>query len=180
MKLQRHVIKPNSKDQDDPFRFSVFLAGSIEMGAAEDWQTKVTDVLLANERITFLNPRRDEWDSTWEQSINNPQFSEQVNWELDNLEKADVVLFYFSPATISPISLLELGYLIGKCQPMIKTPLMEVVRQKAKLIVCCPEHYFRKGNVDIICSRHDIPVHNTLEEAVEIIRLRRQHLSLCQ
>jgi len=39
----------------------IFLAGSIEMGKAEDWQKKV-ESLLKNENIVIFNPRRDDWD----------------------------------------------------------------------------------------------------------------------
>src|SRR4051794_33293553 len=41
----------------------VFLAGSIEMGQAEPWQSAVEDA-LAGEDVVILNPRRDEWDSS--------------------------------------------------------------------------------------------------------------------
>lgn len=51
----------------------VFLAGSIEMGEAEDWQAQVVKELSD---YTILNPRRGDWDSSWEQSINNPHFKE--------------------------------------------------------------------------------------------------------
>ena len=56
---------------------SIFLAGSIEMGIAESWQEKVVQE-LKNEPVIILNPRRDDWDSSWEQKIDNLQFREQV------------------------------------------------------------------------------------------------------
>ena len=40
----------------------VFLAGSIEMGAAEDWQTRLVASL---DGVVALNPRRAAWDSSW-------------------------------------------------------------------------------------------------------------------
>ena len=43
---------------------SVFLAGSIEMGAAEDWQARLTHALQDLD-VLILNPRRDEWDASW-------------------------------------------------------------------------------------------------------------------
>jgi hypothetical protein len=131
----------------------VFLAGSIEMGKAEDWQEKVTAQLRGLD-VMILNPRRDDWDSSWEQSIHNPQFREQVEWELSALEhaaKEGVVFLYLAPGTKSPISLLELGL---HCQ------------YETGLVVCCPEGFWRKGNVDIVCDRHSIPVYETMEEAV--------------
>src|SRR5687768_8359461 len=75
---------------------SVFLAGSIEMGAAEDWQTQF-ERSLSDLDVLIFNPRRDEWDSSWQQSIDNPLFREQVEWELDGLERATVIAMYFAP-----------------------------------------------------------------------------------
>ena len=131
----------------------VFLAGSIEMGKAEDWQLRVT-AHLAQLDVMVLNPRRDDWDSSWEQSIHNPQFREQVEWELSALEHAaakGVIFLYLEPGSKSPISLLELGL---HCNP------------DNYLVVCCPEGFWRKGNVDIVCERHGTPVYETMEEAV--------------
>ena len=132
---------------------SLFLGGSIEMGTAEQWQKHV-EQLMSGTNWTLFNPRRDDWDSTWVQSMDNPQFREQVEWELSALEKATQVLMYFAPGSYSPISLLELG-LFGK--------------SNKKMIVVCPEGFWRKGNVEIVCHRYGISQAETLEEAVSII-----------
>lgn len=128
---------------------SVFLAGSIEMGKAEDWQTRVTNGLMSLD-ITIFNPRRDDWDSSWEQKVENEQFRGQVEWELGALEQSDLILMYFDPATKSPISLLELG----------------LFAMNSKMIVCCPEGFWRKGNVDIVCKRYGVSQVNTIEELI--------------
>ena len=128
----------------------IFLAGSIEMGVAEYWQDKVVR-LLSDRDVVFLNPRRESWDSTWEQSIDNPKFFEQVDWELDSLEKASHILMYFDPSTKSPISLLELG----------------LFARSYKLLVICPEGFWRKGNVDVVCKRYGISQLNSLDEFIE-------------
>src|SRR5687768_9661753 len=90
------IIKPPAPIVLPPGARSVFLAGSIEMGLAESWQSRVEEV-LAGEDIVILNPRRDEWDASWEQSIHHPQFREQVEWELEGLERAAVIAMYFAP-----------------------------------------------------------------------------------
>lgn len=64
---------------------SVFLAGSIEMGSADNWQSAMASA-LADQDGAVLNPRRDEWDPSWRQSIQEPEFREQVEWELDGLD----------------------------------------------------------------------------------------------
>ena len=88
---------------------TVFLAGSIETGKAVDWQTEITNRL---DNVNIVNPRRDDWDSSWIQDISNPQFREQVEWEYDGIKKSDLVVFFFDPKTKSPITLLELGVVL--------------------------------------------------------------------
>lgn len=133
-------------------RYSIFLAGSIEMGTAENWQEKVMshfdDVL-----VTIFNPRRDDFDSNADQSIDNDYFRGQVLWELAALDRADLVIMYFSPETKSPITLLELG--------------MISQRKPDKLIVCCPKGYWRKGNVDIVCRYQGVKQVETLDELIK-------------
>lgn len=131
-------------------RSSVFLAGSIEMGAAEDWQRVAAEAFLAAGRVVF-NPRRNDFDSFWVQSIENDGFREQVEWELDALERANIVFMYFALGTKSPISLLELGMYAGT----------------GKLVVVCPHGFWRKGNVDIVCKRYGTPLFESLDTAIQ-------------
>ena len=142
------IVKPPCQEIDFSFPV-VFLCGSIEMGKAEEWQKIVGKEL--GDCCTVLDPRRDDWDSSWIQSIDNEKFVEQVNWELDGIEDSDIILVYFDPNTKSPITLLELGYCVS---------IAEVV------IVCCPKGYWRKGNVDIFCNRQGVLVVESLEELV--------------
>lgn len=137
----QNITERNRKKQ------SVFLAGSIEMGKAIDWQTDMSK-FFTDRYYTVFNPRRSDWDSSWKQEFQNPQFYQQVNWELDALEKADIILLYLVPETMSPISLLELG----------------LHANDKKLHVVCPEGFWRKGNVDIVCNRFNIPIYNSLED----------------
>lgn len=136
---------------------SVFLAGSIEMGKAVDWQTQVTNA-LSDLDCLILNPRRDDWDSSWEQKIDNAKFREQVEWELAALNHARIIAMYFDPDTMSPISLLELG----------------LFAPSGKLVVCCPDGFWRKGNVDVVCAKYGIETVNTLERLIEVVRERLQ------
>jgi hypothetical protein len=131
---------------------AIFLAGSIEMGKAENWQDRIAEVLKDRD-ITIFNPRRDDWDSSWVQSIDNPQFREQVEWELNALEKANFILMYFDPATKSPISLLELG----------------LFAKEDKMVVCCPEGFWRKGNVDVVCKKYGVYQVDNLDELVKMV-----------
>lgn len=134
---------------------SVFLAGSIEMGAAENWQEHITR-LLADTDITILNPRRDDWDSSWVQSIHNPQFRQQVEWELSAMEHADVIVMHFEPNTKSPITLLEFG----------------LFARSGKLIVHCPDGFWRKGNVEVVAARYGVPLVSSIDELARAVILR--------
>lgn len=126
---------------------SIFLAGSIELGKAIDWQSELENTLSDYEG-NILNPRRDDWDESWVQSIENKQFRQQVEWELYGLENAVIIVYFFAPNTISPITLLELG----------------LHMRSKKIIVCCPEGYERKGNVDVTCKFYGVPIYETYDE----------------
>ena len=128
---------------------TVFLAGSIESGFADDWQTKVAN-RFESYQVTLYNPRRDEWDSSWKQEQKESNFNEQVNWEMNNLEDCDIIFMYFDPETKSPISLLELG----------------LYADSGKMIVVCPDGFWRKGNVEIVCTRFNIPLFNSLDDGM--------------
>lgn len=81
------------------------------------------------------------------------KFHEQVTWELEHITDVDLVIFYFDPATQSPITLLELGYILGL--------------RSSDVLVCCPDGYFRKGNVVLTCNREGITVLDNFEQLVE-------------
>lgn len=142
---------------EDYINHMIFLAGSIEMDKAEKWQDKIIEKLKDIPDLTILNPRRENWNSSWEQSINNMFFNEQVTWELDGIERADTILFYFDPNTKSPITMMELGIASG-------------LPTDKNIIVCCPEGFWRKGNVDILCSRMkhvNLLIVKSLDELIE-------------
>src|SRR5262249_40668750 len=154
-KNMARILKPPTPLTLDPSVPSVFLAGSIEMGLAEDWQSKVAESLREMD-IVVLNPRRDVWDPTWSQSINNPLLREQVEWELQGLDAASVVAMYFAPETKAPVTLLELG----------------LVARSGKLLVCCPNGFWRKGNVEIVCNRFGVPLVGNLAALTDLITMR--------
>jgi hypothetical protein len=36
--------------------------------------------------------------------------------------------------------------------------------RSGKLLVCCPEGFWRKGNVEIVCARYGVPLVGELDE----------------
>lgn len=144
------ILKPTSDLSQAGNRFKIFLAGSIEMGKAENWQEKLEKELQSLGEVCVLNPRRDDWDSGWKQEITNMPFYEQVTWELNGLENADLIVCYFSPETQSPVTMLELG----------------LFARSGKLVVCCPDGFWRKGNIDIVCEKYGIPLVESVNDLV--------------
>lgn len=153
-KAEFRVCKPPERVKDVIGK-TVFLAGSIDQGRAVDWQ-KAMEKGLSDLPVTILNPRRDDWDSSWEQDIENDQFTQQVTWELDGQEIADIIAMYFDPEGKAPITLLELG----------------LFARENKIVVCCPEGYWRRGNVQIACARFGIPMVETLDDLIAAVRER--------
>lgn len=148
------ILKPPAPLKLHSGERSLFLAGSIEMGQAELWQTEVERALVDEEAV-ILNPRRDRWDASWEQSIRNPLFRDQVEWELSGQELATLIAMFFAPATKAPITLLELG----------------LFARSGKLVVCCPVGFWRRGNVEVVCARYGIPMVDTLTALIDLVRL---------
>lgn len=127
----------------------MFLAGTIHQGDAT-WQKEVIEK-MSHLPVTILNPHRLDWDSSWVQDISCQPLRKQITWELDMLEGADVIALYFDPDKPAPISLLELG----------------LFARSGKIIVACPEGFYRRGNVQIVCQRFEVELVNNLEELVE-------------
>jgi hypothetical protein len=150
-----HIIKPPEPIVTVYGTKSVFLAGSIDLGASIDWQAAV-ELALSDMDITLFNPRRTMWDIAWQPDSTDPNFREQVSWELAALEQADLIACYFAPRSKAPITLLELGLFArtGKC------------------VVCCPKEYWRHGNVDIVCQTYNVPIVQDLPDLVKSVRAR--------
>jgi hypothetical protein len=132
------VISPQALPSDH-VRPRVFLGGSIDMGSAPDWQAAMIRA-LADQDVVVFNPRRPDWNPAWKPVASEPEFRRQVEWELAALESADVIVLYLAPGSQSPISLLEMG----------------LHARSGKLIVLCPEGFWRKGNVDITAQAYGV------------------------
>ncbi len=162
--IMAQIIKPPQflPDSTRSTLPQIFLAGSIDMGQAEPWQDQVAD-FFALDAVILLNPRRDDWDASWEQSIEHPAFRQQVEWELDGLTQADYILMYFAPQSKAPITLLELG----------------LMANSGKLHVACPPGFWRRGNVEIVCSRFGLMLYDGLPDLLTAFKSKfQQEISL--
>jgi hypothetical protein len=145
--VHKPPVKPEVK------RTSVILYGGIQPEPA--WQTSLA-TSLSDLPIDILDPRRDDWDSTWKEDISFPKFKEQVEWEIDHAKIADVIVFYFPPGALTPVALLELG----------------LHARTGKAIVCCPEGFYKRGNVQIVCMKYGIDLLDSLDDLKEKVRTR--------
>ena len=145
-----NVIHPHEYEPSDLRGWTtVFLAGTIDNGNSEDWQQTIAEKLAGRDRHYILyNPRQDEWNPERE-----GEMEYQVNWELEHMEKADYILMVFLPGSQSPITLLELG----------------LHARSSKLLVVCTPGFYRYDNVRITCERYNVPVFESLEEAIETL-----------
>lgn len=87
---------------DNNRNIKLFLAGGITN--CPDWQSEVISDLSDVANLTIYNPRRKYFP------INDPKSSEeQITWEYEHLQNADIIIFWFSRGSLNPIVLYELG-----------------------------------------------------------------------
>ena len=152
---------PKHKEEYNKNSFKIFLAGTIDNGESENWQSKLIQKLALynyennneivsrdgynfpldgddNKDIIIFNPRRTNWESNASQK----QLEKQIKWEQDHLDEADLIIMYLADNSKSPISLLELG-LYGP---------------EGKMIVFCTENFYRSTNIKLTCQKYLIPL----------------------
>lgn len=149
------IIKSPGNIPADDGRLKIFLGGSIDMGNTENWQNNI-EKELEQYNVVLLNPRRNDWNKDWKPVSSDTNFRKQVLWELNALEASDIIIMYFAPGSQSPVSLLEYG----------------LYARTGKLMVVCPDGFWRKGNVDIVSERYDIKTFGTMAELIETLKSR--------
>ncbi|KAJ8128550.1 hypothetical protein O1611_g5086 [Lasiodiplodia mahajangana] len=150
------IIKAPSREAPHGAK-KMFLAGTTNPTGDGDWRASLSES-LADQPLTIYNPLRPDWDSTWREDISFGPYREQVGWELEMQEAADIIVVYFHPATQAPISLLELG----------------LCARTGKAIVVCPEGFWKRGNVQIVCERYNVEMVEDVDGLKDAI-MRRLH-----
>jgi hypothetical protein len=80
----------------------LFLAGGITNCPL--WQDELVELIKGADILTVYNPRRKNFP------IHDPKAAEeQITWEHNHMESADIISFWFSKGSLNPIVLLELG-----------------------------------------------------------------------
>jgi len=131
---------------NNPKISKIFLAGTIDNGNSKDWQKELIDELEnveseCNIQFELFNPRREKWDKNSSDKI----VEEQIKWEQNHLDEADLIIMVFSDDSQSPITLLELG----------------LYAESGKLIVFCTDKFWRYNNVHLTCEKYLIPLVNS-------------------
>lgn len=141
--LRPHEELPAEIAEDNSFT-KIFLAGTIDMGNSIDWQTALYEKFRTMDgKYILFNPRQENWDAS-----RPGEMEYQVNWELEHLEEADMIIMYILGSSKSPISLLEMG----------------LHARSGKMYVICEEDFYRYDNVRITCSFYDIPLFTSIDE----------------
>lgn len=106
---------------------SLFLGGGITN--CVDWQKEVIKE-LSDLEMTLINPRRAHFDLT------DPTASAvQIEWEYRFLRGCNQIMFWFSPETLCPITLFELGSALERFDLEMKEN-----RHQDLFIGCHPEY----------------------------------------
>lgn len=150
--MARTILAPN-RFLNETIPNSVFLAGTIDNGNSDDWQSVVANGIHAlGLNVDVYNPRRDDWDPT----LGLGEVVVQVQWELDRLTTSNFVFVYFADDSVSPVTMLELGMLLEQTS---KNP-------DKRLVVVCSSKFWRHTNIVVTCHRYGIRVHSNLDDGL--------------
>ena len=143
----------NKKPIDNSVK--VFLAGTIDADTgSEDWQhkicKKIEDTTDNKYRITIYNPRREEFPDSGSSEVRR-----QIKWEHKHMDDADLIVMNILEDSKSPISLMEIG----------------MYAESGKLVVFCKPGFYRYDNVQMVCKKYNVPLHNTndIDEICKLI-----------
>lgn len=136
------------------FKLRVFLAGTIDEGNSNDWQKDAIKKLRSRfiKRgidACIMNPRRERFIAH-DQTIRDPHLYRQVKWELTAMDRATHIIINILPDSKSPITLLEFG----------------LHAKEGKVMIVCPDEFYRKGNVDIVCEHYGVLQYPSIDELI--------------
>ncbi len=144
------------KDISKLDKMSIFLAGTIGIdGGSPDWQKDITEKWDKFD-VTFLNPRRPDWD----ENFGSDEVIKQVKWELDAMDKADVIIVNILDDSKSPITIAETYRHAGS----------------RKLFVACSDKFYRYDNIKAVCEHYESALFDSWEELCEFMESHMEDL----
>lgn len=75
------------------------------------------------------------------------------------------MVVYFTSAAKATITLLELGYALGRLSAASEKDEGRK-KEKKRMIVGCERGFWKRGNVEIICARCGVDVEEGLEDVI--------------
>ena len=138
-----------------PFK-SVFLSGSMDLRESVPWRSRFADEL---EGFLIFDPTQIDFDDTWGTRFADQRFRGLVEWEVRAMLLSNLVAVNFCEHLQSPITLFELG-------------LMATRGPDRRVAVHCPERFWKKGRVEIVCAMFGIYQAASLEDLIEWTRKR--------
>ena len=143
MKVLTAKDKLPVKNEDEAF---CFLAGSIDFKESTSWRDLVVN--KSSKNTIFFDPTREDHDV-----LGNQEMVCHIQWELEALELADMIILNFLPQAKSLISLVELG----------------LYMKTSKLIVVCPKEFYQYRYVSTICDKYNAPIYHNLREVFKYV-----------
>ena len=131
----------------------LYIGGSVDGGKVPDWQSGLQRD-LADASVLTVNPRRSDWNPSWAENEGSREFHSHVLWQLRSQQSADHVFLYFKAGSTAALALFELGF----------------NAHSGKLTVCCEDGFWRKGNVELVCERYQVPFYHKYEYAVAALK----------
>lgn len=125
----------------------MFLAGSIDLQLSGNWRKSIANKLC--DQFDFFDPT-----AIHHETLTASQWKQHIKWELEAMEKVDVILMNFLPSAKSPISLVELG----------------LNTRGKKLVVICPNEFYKKQYINALCEHYSTPLFGDENEAIEHIK----------
>ena len=120
----------------DYTRHRVYFSGAM---TGEDWQSKFT-TKLEDLRVDVFCPR-------YPSSHTVPAPDGLFEWEIDHMSIANVIAFNFISNEDCSSALIALG----------------MYARTDRIIVCCDDEFYKKGDIDALCDREDIPQVDSLD-----------------
>lgn len=102
--------------------------------------------------LTIIDPYNPAWDSTWREDPSDKRFVTQVNFELQGLKLADIIVVGFIGSDVRAgkigaggTALMELGMAVKRSE-----------KEGAKVIVCMEKGFWKEGYVKVLCERFGV------------------------
>lgn len=126
----------------------IFLSGSTENSDKDSWQDKLLKE-LEDLNVTMLNPYRADYNS-----LSDSELTKQIEWELDGLERADIVAIYFDSSTKAAITLLELG----------------LSAKNKTVVIFCEGKFWKHKEVTVVAKKYKLSVFDNYDNFVKKIK----------